>query len=534
MHKADRPADSEAWKESRRIARAAGVLSSATALSRVLGFVRDVVTAAYFGAAGSMDAFLVAFRLPNLLRSLFAEGSLTVAFVPVFVQELEEGGRARADRLGRSAFTLLGAVLLVVSAAGVLWAPPLVRVLAWGFSLEPAKLALTVELTRIVFPYTALIGLTALAGGMLNAFGDFASPALAPVVLNVGILAGTVGLYRLCDPPIRSVAYGVLLGGTCQLLLQAGSLRRRGFRFRPRWRWEPGLRAILTRMGPRVFGVGVYQINVMVTSFLATWLPSGSVSYLYYAERLFQLPLGVFAVAVGTASLPSLSRLAARKDTAGLLTTLAEALRLTAVIVVPAAAGLMVLAGPIVTVLLRRGSFDAEMAQATAQALLFYSAALIPLAGLKLIAPAYYAVDNTATPVHAAFWSVVVNLGASVLLLEPMKHAGLALATTLSSAFNFVWLLLALRRRIGPVPYARIGRSLGRTAAAAAGMAIVVGFLSRWVPWEGGWSGTARGAALLAIIATGVGAYGALSHALGERDISRLLGALPLRRRSGR
>lgn len=530
MVEGETPQESAARTETGRIARAVGVLSGATALSRVLGFVRDIVTASYFGAGGAMDAFLVAFRLPNMLRSLFAEGSLTVAFVPVFVETLETQGRRRADELGRICFTLLGVVLLAVSVAGVLGAPLLVRVLAWGFTQEPDKLALTVSLTRVVFPYIGLIGLTALAGGMLNSLGDFASPALAPVVLNLAMIAAVVGLSPFTTPPVRSAAYGVLVGGVLQLWLQWRSLRVRGFVFRFAWDWrDAAVRRILQLLGPRVFGVGVYQVNIFVSTLIATWLPDGSVSYLYYAERLFQLPLGVFAVAAGTAALPSLSRLAARNDLPGLRETLGETLRLTGFIVVPAAAGLLVLAQPILAVLLERGSFTPEMTRATAQALAFYALALIPVAGVKVVVPAYYALNDMRTPVRAAFWALLLNVAASLLLMGPMRHAGLALASALSNAFNLAYLLWHLQGRAGPLPYRRLSGSFLRMGAASAAMALVVGVPSLWVDWRG--HGLPVAAALGGLVAAGAGTYLGAAHLLGLGDASRLVGALGRRLR---
>lgn len=516
------PTKTHAQTESGRIARAVGVLSGATALSRVLGFLRDMVTAAYFGAGGTMDAFLVAFRLPNMLRSLFAEGSLTVAFVPVFVETLEAGGRERADRLGRIAFTLLGVILTAVSVLGVLGAPILVRVMAWGFSDTPDKFALTVDLTRLVFPYIGLIGLTALAGGILNSLGDFASPAFAPVVLNLGMILGTVGLYRFADPPVRSVAYGVLLGGTWQLILQWRSLTKRGFVFRPDFEWgDEAIRRILLLLGPRVFGVAVYQVNIFVSTFLATWLPDGSVSYLYYAERLFQLPLGIFAVSVGTASLPSLSRLAARGDLEGLRETLVEALRMTAFIVLPAAVGLLVLARPILVVLLQRGSFSPAMADATAQALAFYALTLIPVAGVKVVVPAYYALNDMRIPVWSAFWALCVDVAASLALMGPMKHTGLAFASTLSNAANLAYLVYHLRGRVGPVPYRQLVPSLVRMGLGTLVMAAAVGIPAQFVAWEGRRAVSA--AALGGLMAAGAAVYLVSTHWMGLGDPGRLV-----------
>lgn len=509
-------------RETGRIARAAGVVSSATMLSRVLGLVRDVVLAACFGAGGALDAFLVAFRLPNTLRRLFAEGSLTVAFVPVFVGVMEGEGEEPARRLGRRALTLLGAILAGVSVVGVLAAPVLVRLTAWGFARDPEKFVLTVRLTRWMFPYIALIGLTALAGGMLNAWGVFAPPALAPVVLNVCLIAAALVLSGWVHPPVLALAYGVLLGGVLQLALQWHGLRGVGFRYAPELpRRDPHIRRIARLMGPAVFGVAVYQVNILVSTLLASWLPDGSVSYLYYAERLFQLPLGVFAVALGTASLPSLSRLASRREWEPFRTTLVEALLLTAFVVVPAAAGLLALAWPIVSVLFERGAFDARMVDMTARALAAYALALVPVAGVRVLAPAFYALEDTRTPVHAAWWALWVNLGASLVLMGPLAHVGLALATAVSSAFNLGYLLVRLRGRVGDLGLGHAAARLLRVAGATLGMTAAVVAGARVAPLEGG--GVGAGAALAVLVGGGAVLYLALGRLLGLREVDRVL-----------
>ncbi len=526
------PPSAGAARETRAIARAAGVLSGATLLSRVLGLARDVVTAAYFGAGGSLDAFFVAFRLPNTLRRLFAEGSLTIAFVPVFVDVVERHGQEEANRLGQRAFTLLGVVLAAVCLGGVVGAPWLVRASAWGFLRDPEKFALTVDLTRLVFPYIGFVGLTALAGGMLNAWGVFGPPALAPVVLNLCLIGTVVGLAGRLEPAVLSLAYGVLLGGGLQLAMQWRPLLRQGFRYRLDFQWrDPGLGRILRLMVPTLFGVAVYQVNILVSTFLASWLPDGSVSYLYYAERLFQLPLGVFAVALGTASLPSLSRLAAQGDQPAFQETLRDALRLTGFVGLPAAAGLLVLARPILAVLLQRGAFDGAAVAATAQALAWYAVALIPVGGVRVLAPAFYALQDTRTPVTAAFWALWVNLGASLLLMGPMRHAGLAAATALSSAFNYGWLVWRLERRLGHGVALRDRATLGRTALATGVMAAAVWGGGRLASWQA--PGAAEAVLLALLIAGGAALYLAVAGALGLGDARRLVGLLRRRLRIG-
>jgi len=288
-----------------------------------------------------------------------------------------------------------------------------------------------------------------------------------------------------------------------------------------RWR-DPAIGKILRLMGPTVFGVAVYQINLLVSTFLASWLPDGSVSYLYYADRLFELPLGVFAVSLGTASLPSLSRLAARDDTDGFRSTLTETLRMTAFVILPATAGLVILAEPILSVLLQRGAFDAAMVRATAQALVAYALALLPVACVRVVAPAFYALQDTATPVKAAFWSLWVNLGASLLLMIPLQHAGLALATVVSSGFNLAYLVRHLNRRVGSIGFRRARSALGRMVGATAVMSAAVGAGAWWVPWERGGLGAAGALALL--IVGGGALYLLAGRFLGLPDASRVAG----------
>jgi putative peptidoglycan lipid II flippase len=342
------------------------------------------------------------------------------------------------------------------------------------------------------------------------------------------MILGTVGLYRIADPPVRSVAYGVLIGGVWQLLIQWRSLKRQGFLYRPDFHWgDEAIRRILILLGPRVFGVAVYQVNIFVSTLLATWLPDGSVSYLYYAERLFQLPLGIFAVSVGTASLPSLSRLAARGDLEGLRETLTEALRMTAFIVLPASVGLLVLARPILVVLLQRGSFSAAMADATAQALAFYALTLIPVAGVKVVVPAFYALNDMRVPVTSAFWALCVDVAASLALMGPMKHSGLAFASTLSNAANLIYLVYHLRSRVGPMPYRRLVPSLARMILGTLVMALAVGIPAHFVAWGG--RRVIGAAALGALMSLGAATYLGSTHLLGLADSGRLAGVVARR-----
>jgi putative peptidoglycan lipid II flippase len=519
--------------ERKRILRAAWVFSSATALSRVLGLVRDSVTAALFGAGGMLDAFFVAFRLPNMLRSLLAEGSLTVSFVPIFIDVAETEGEKKAEDFARVVLTFLSLLLLAVVALGVLFAPQLVKAVAMGFERDPEKFGLTVELTRIVFPFIGFVGVTALLSGILNARGVFLYPALAPVILNVFIIAAALTLAPVVTPPVASLAYGVVAGGVGQLLLQLWPLRRMRFRFRPAFDWKnPALRKAFLLFVPSVFGVAVYQINIVVSTALASWLPDGSVSYLYYAERVFQLPLGVFAVSVGMASLPSLSRLASREEWEPFRETLRGSLRLLLFVVLPATVGMLLLADPIVLLLFKRGKFDALMAAGTVEALRFYALALLPVAMTRLVVQGFYAMKDTRTPVIAASLTFGVNLAASLLLMGPLKHGGLALATAISSAFNIAYLCWAYRRRMGEYPFRGLFSPLARMTAATVAMGAAVWGVS-WFFGEtmrGAAGQVTLGALVLSTILGGIVVYGLSAKFAGLSEYDAMLQRLKKRR----
>ena len=461
--------------EKELLTRATGVVGLATLLSRILGFVRDMVTAYFFGAGMAADAFFVAFRIPNLLRRLVAEGALTIAFVPVFTEYLTTRSREEAFALVQATLTALSLVLVGLSLAGVLLSPWIVRLFAPGFLVDPEKFALTVLLNRIMFPYIFFVGLMALAMGILNALGRFAAPALSPVMLNLGMIGAMYFLRSYFHPPVVALAVGVIIGGLLQVLLQLPNLfREKGLlglslNFR-----HPALARVLRLMGPAAFGAGVYQVTQFINTLLASFLPQGSVSALYYADRLVQFPLGVFAIAVASAVLPSMSRQAAVEDTAGLTDTLSYALRLVVFITLPAMVGLIVLAGPIFQLLFQRGHFDAWATKISAEALVAYSVGLWAFSGLQIVVRAFYALQDTKTPVYAGVAALLVNVVAAVSLMGPFRHIGLALATSISATVNLVILVYILRRRLGRMDGRRIGSSCLRCGAAALGMGLVV------------------------------------------------------------
>ncbi len=470
-------------RETRLVTRAAGVVSAATLLSRIFGYVRDMVLASFFGAGMAADAFIAAFRIPNLLRRLFGEGSLSIAFVPVFTEAMIKGDRENALRLAVSALKLLLVCLSVITVIGVVAAPLIVQLVAPGFSHLPEKMALTVTLTRVMFPYVILIGLVALCMGILNVLGHFAAPAIAPVLLNLSMIAAVFTVSRLSESEtvqVMGLAAGVLLGGLLQLALQLPYLVKHGVRF---WTqsglWHPGMKTIGLLMLPTIFGAAVYQINILVGTLLASLLPEGSVSYLYYADRLVQFPLGIFAHAAATAVLPSLSRQAAKGDHSGMGDTFGHAMSLVLFITIPAMVGLIALRDPIVALLFKRGAFDIQTTRLTSDALLYYALGLWAFSAVRIVVPTFYAMQDTRTPVTTATISIAANILFGMALMGPMKHCGLALATSLASMLNLVLLVYVLRKKLGVIRWRIIFSSCLKTLVASGIMALVVMLASR-------------------------------------------------------
>jgi putative peptidoglycan lipid II flippase len=438
-------------KENSRVIKAAGVVGAATLLSRILGYIRDAVIAWYFGAGHSSDAFIAAFRIPNLLRKLFGEGAISNAFIPVLTDYLTRDGKDEGLRLARSALFVLSILLVALSILGVLLAPLIVKVIAPGFFDSPGKIPLTITLTRIMFPYIFFIGLVALCMGILNVFGHFAAPALAPVLLNVAIICAVIFICPYLSNPVMGLAIGVIIGGVLQLGLQLPFLIRKGLILRPKGKlFHPGLKKIGALMPPIILGGAVYQVNVLVGGLLGSLLQEGSVSYLYFADRLVQFPLGIFAIAAATAVLPSLSRQAARNDIDALKNTFGYALRLIIFLTIPSMVGLIILREPIVALLFQRGEFSSLATQLTAQALLYYAMGLGAFSAVKIV-------------------------------------AGLALATSLASVLNLALLVHALRSKFGSLGWISIMRSAFRTLLSAGFMGVVVwGAVFVFIPPEGG------------------------------------------------
>ena len=520
--------------ENARVIRAAGVVGIATMLSRIFGFIRDMVVAGLFGAGLTTDAFFVAFRIPNLLRRLLAEGSLTVSFVPVFTEYLRHKTREEALELANITFTALSILLVFVSLAGVLLSPLIVAVMAPGFVRMPAQYDLAVFLTRLMFPYILLISLVALCMGILNSLRHFAAPALSPVILNIAMILAALTLRNLFQEPIMALAVGVMVGGVLQLAMQWPFLIRMGVRLRPAFGFRhPGVIRIGKLMLPAAFGAAIYQINIFVGTILASLLPSGSVSYLYYADRIVELPLGVFAIAVGTATLPSFSDQVALGRMEALKRTLAFSLRLILFITIPATIALIALRVPIISVLFQRGEFGQEAALLTAQALLYYAVGLWAFSVIRIIVAAFYSLQDTRSPMKAAVVALVVNAAFSVALMFPLKHGGLALATSIASAVNVGMLWVILQRRVGEILDREFYRSVGKTALAALVMWGVIFAIGLLFPWRPSGPFNARLVHLVLCVAGGGGAFFAAAALLKSPEVVTATEALR-RRLAGR
>jgi len=507
--------------------RSVATVGSYTLVSRVLGFIRDILTAAILGAGPVADAFFVAQRLPNLFRSLFAEGAFSAAFVPLASGELAEGGAPAVRAFAEEAFAVLFAVLLGFVLIGEIIMPAVMGVIAPGFGAESGKFDLTVTLSRITFPYLLFISLTALQGGLLNAVDRFAAPAATPILLNLFLIAALLLMVRFGWSDGRALAWALSAAGVAQFLWLMLSCARAGVALRLRLpRLTPRVTETLRIMAPGILGAGVTQINLVISTALASLLAGGSVSYLYYADRLNQLPLGVVGIAVSTAILPPLSRQVHSGDRAGALATQNRGVELALLLTLPAAAALVALAHPILAVLFERGAFGPTEAAATAAALAAYAAGLPAFVLVKVLAPGFYAHRDTATPVKVAVVAVVVNLALTLVLMRFLAHVGVAIALS-AAGWMQALVLLSLLARHGHFRLDRRARAnIPRIAAAALGMAaILAGLRALLAPALAGPT-VLRLGALAALIAAGLVAFGALIVTLGVTDWRELRGRL--------
>ncbi|MEE8317382.1 MAG: murein biosynthesis integral membrane protein MurJ, partial [Candidatus Omnitrophota bacterium] len=433
----------------KHILKSAGIIGSATVISRILGFLRDILIAKFFGTARYAQAFVVAFRIPNMLRDLIGEGATNAALVPVLSEYSET---KKKEEFWHLANVLLNTILIVLTGMtllGVVFAPVIVRLIAPGFIADAEKLRITIYLTRFMFPYILLVGLLAYSMGILNSLKHFSAPAFAPAILNLSIIICAL----LRQGSVTALATGVLIGGVIQLCVQIPVLFAKGFRFNFRGRlYHPAVKKIGVLLIPRILGSCVYQISIFVNTMLASLsqiVGAGGVAALYYANRIFQFPLAIFGIAIAQAALPTMSRQALESGLDRLKETLSFSLRAVNFVMLPASLGLMVLSRPITSALFERGMFDHYSTSITAHALMFYSIGLFSYAGIKMLVSCFYSLKDTRTPVKIASLSLVLNILLGITLMFPLKISGLALATSVSGTFNFFLLFFALRKKIG-------------------------------------------------------------------------------------
>ena len=427
--------------------KALAAVSSMTLISRILGFARDTVIARAFGAGVYTDAFFVAFKIPNLLRRLFAEGAFSQAFVPILAEYKNQRGHDATKVLLNHVASLLSVVLFVVSLLGIIAAPIVIYISAPGFIASPDKFELTVSLLRITFPYIFFISLVSLAGGVLNTYSRVSVPAFTPVLLNVSLIGSALWLAPYFNPPVLALAWGVLIGGVTQLAFQIYFLK--GIDLLPRWNLtfrDEGVWRVLRMMGPAVFGVSIAQISLLINTIFASFLVTGSVSWLYYADRLMEFPTGLLGVALGTILLPSLSKLHANNDPHEYSKLLDWGLRLTLLLALPAAVALAILAVPLIVTLFHYGQFSANDVWMTRQALVAYSLGLLGLILIKVLAPGFYARQNIKTPVKIAVVTLVATQLMNLVFIGKLQHAGLALSIGLGACLNASLLFYQLRR----------------------------------------------------------------------------------------
>lgn len=502
-----------------------GLVGVWTLLSRVLGLVRDVVFARFFGAGAGMDVFVVAFQIPNFMRRLFAEGAFSQAFVPVLGETHSQGDERRTHELINRVAGTLGAILVVISLVCALAAPLLVWLFASGFSDDPAKFALATDLLRITVWYLMFISLTALAGGVLNTYGRFGAPAFTPVLLNLCLIGAVLFLSSRFERPLVGLAWGVFLAGATQLAFQLPFLKAAGYSPRPVWAWrDSGVQKIVTLMLPALFGASVAQVNLIIDRAIASYLEDGAISWLYYSDRLLEFPLGVFTIALATVVLPFLSKQHASQNTQSFSATLDWAQRLVVLITVPAAAGLFLLAGPLIATVFQYDAFQARDTYQAVFSLSAYAVGLVGFSFVKVLVPGYFSRQDAKTPVRIGVIALLVNIVLNVALVVPMlrmdfvaPHMGLALATSLSAWLNAGLLWRGLRREGVMTPMPGWPKWLLQVALATLAMGLLLvtfkGATADWVAW----SLSQRVIRLALLIPGAIAVYFAMLALLGMR-----------------
>ena len=514
-----------------RIARAAVVMSAATLISRILGFVRDMVLAFYMGATGLSDAFYVSFRIPNLLREIFAEGTMSSAFIPVLSEyQLKEGDEGAAG-LVRAVFTFILTAAGGICLIGIVLAPFIVSAIAPGFLAHPDKFRLTVLLTRVMFPFLLFISLGALSMGALNVKGIFFLPTLSSAVLNIAMIITVVTLSLLFGNPVVAAAAGVTVGGVVQFLYQVPVLKSSGYSLRPiaRFWGHPGLRKMSLLVLPAIFAMSISQFNIVISNILASFLPAGSITYLFYAMRLMHFPVGVFGVAMGLAVLPALSEHAVKGDLDSLRQDFSFAMRVLFFMSLPAMAGLIALRVPIISTLFLRGRFTYAAVKGTAGALFFYSLGIWAMVGARVLTATFYSMSDTKSPVKSAVLALGSNLALSVALMGPLKHEGLALANAIAASINFGTLFYMLRRKLTRVDARRIIKSFAKSATASVVMGVAAALVLHGALWRQRGHTALKALWLAGGITLSLGVYALVCYLLKNEELHLVLEVLQRR-----
>lgn len=492
--------------EHRSVLKSTSTISALTILSRIFGYIRDNRIASLLGTGTLGDAYSIAFRIPNILRRLVGEGAVSAAFIPVFSRYLKDENREEAWKFANTLLSAMIVGMSLVVILGVVFSPWIVPLFAYGFTSTPGKLEAATTLNRIMFPFIGLVSLSALAMGVLNSFSKFAAPAFAPVLLNVGIIAFSF-LSRYFPNPAEALAVGVVVGGALQVLIQIPSLVRNGWRFK--WLWDlahPGVRKVTGLMAPRLFGIGIVQVDVLVGSQFASFMVEGSAASLNYADRVMELVLGGYAIALSTAILPLLSRQAAENRISELKSTIEFSLRMVLFITLPATVGLILLRSPIIEVLFERGAFDDRSTAMTAWALLYFAVGLSAFSMVKIVVQAYYALHDTWTPVVVGFFSLLLNIAMNFAFFRSLENGGPALATSLAAVFDTAVLLWLFERRHGSLGLQKVILSCRKFAAASLVMGLITWALIHAPGFYGG-AALQRLTALAVTIAVATAAY---------------------------
>lgn len=504
------------------IIRSAGIMSVMTAMSRIFGLIRDIMQAILMGTGTSMDAYRVGSLIPNLLRRLLGEGAMTAALIPTIAEVENSGNKERLWRFISTFFCTFSLILLIVAALGIIFSPFIVNLFLakGGFDLVPGKVELTIALNRIIFPYIALISISAILMAVLNSLGSFGPPAFTPVLFNLALIVCGWSFASMFISPAYGFAIGFLLGGAAQILFQLPFLKKYGVKFSFRISFtDPYVRKVFRLMVPGLFAVGITQINILITTNIQTGLQEGATSGIYYANRLTELAQGIFAISIATVILPLLSRQAERRDFAGMKSTIGYSIRMVAFITIPAAVGLIVLNRPIISILFERGRFDNTSLALTSGPLIYFSVGLLFFSMIKILAPAYYALKQMKIPVMVSALDMSVNVTLAIILSKYMGNAGIALALTCGAAVNVTVLLLIFMFLHGGLDFSSIFRGIALIAIAAAAMGSVCWVLLQWTGLETMSNGWLKISVTLGIIAAGMLVYFVIGRILKSQEL---------------